>query len=281
VPNGAGRAGGSSLPSSAAALARLVGNLNWNLLALLSDLRCLSGRGFQAAATALFGEQCGAGDIENVLPAGHPQALLPLRAPDRVPLAVVRSELFPLETASAGDEVKHLRAAARRRYRELEMSLVRAFSRARRAGTVDPFEGVTLLKQTCQLSRASLRPSADELAARLADGVVRLNLATLALVRELPGAGADGLELAGQLAQDGDSAALLRLLPRSRVSEALLFLVAVSSPPLSSPHVERLRGLSLGDLDAGVEAAGRESRDRVQTLLAEFIRLAEEDTGWR
>jgi len=275
--DGAGRAGGLRPRLEGGSLTGLVRSLNWNLLTLLSALGSLSPRGFRATGRALFGDRflATAPDLEALLPAG--QALLRLRVPDLVPLAVIRTELLPLETGLAGDEVKAIRAAARRRYRDLELSLVRAFSRARASGAVDPFEGVTLLKQTCQLSRPSLRPSADELAARVADGVVRLNLATLALLRELPGAGLAGLELAAQLAPDGDGEAVARVLPRPRASEALLFLVAVSSPPLSVPHVDRLRGLSLDAVDEGVEAAGRESRDRFQTLLAEFIRMSEED----
>lgn len=280
-PNGAGRACVSRKDSAASALARFVWHLNWSLLGLLSDLRWLSERAFQATGTALFGDQFfpAAGVREALLLAGQARAFLHLRTLDLVPLAVIRSDLLPLEKCPGlpGEEVKMIRPAARRRYRDLEISLVRAFSRARPSGTVDPFEGVALLKQTCQLSRPSRRPSADELAARLADGVVRLNLATLALLRELPSAGPEGVRVAEQLASDGDGEAVLGAMPQSRVSESLLFLVAVSSPPLSIPAVDRLRELSLESAPEEVQAAGRESQDRFQALLAEFIRISEED----
>ena len=258
-----------------------MGPVNWSVLTLLNDLQGLSGRGLQATLQALFGEESLAAEsaIAAILSAGLAPAFLGRRAPDLAPLVFVRLDLLALEKCPVlpGDQVKMTRAAARRRYRDLEMALVRAFSRARLSPAVDPFEGVTLLRQTCRLSRPSPRPSADELAARLAQGVVKLNLATLALLRELPAAGSDGVRLARELARDGDGAALLRAVPPSGVSDSLLFLIAVSSPPLATPAIDRLHELSLDGLHEAVEAAGRESRDRFQTLLAEFIRMSEQD----
>lgn len=270
-----------SLPAPAPNLAGFVGRVNWSLLNLLNDLRGLQGRGLQATAQALFGEESLAEEsaLEAILGAGLATAFLRPRALELMPLVVLRSDLPALEKSPGlpSDEVKLTRAAARRRYRDFEMALVRAFSRARPSPSVDPFEGLTLLKQSCRLSRPSLRPSPDELAARLAEGVVKLNLATLALLRALPAAGPDGARLARQLAGDGDGAAIFRAVSPSRVSDSLLFLIAVSSPPLATPALDRLRGLSLEGPHEEVEAAGRESRDRFQTLLAEFIRISEEE----
>ncbi|MFQ5829871.1 MAG: hypothetical protein ACE5JD_12045 [Candidatus Methylomirabilia bacterium] len=277
-----GRAGGAGRDDTLPVLEGFVAQLNWSLLGLVSEVRSLPGRAFEATTKALFGETIfdAEGAKEAILSVDQVYAILHLRTLDLVPLASIRVDRLPLgkRVGTLADEVKGIRAGSRRHYRDLQRALVRECSRGRSQETTDPFEGLTLLKQTYRVSRPSHGPSADELAARLADGVAKLNLATLALLREIPRAGVEGAEVAAQLAPDGDGEALVGLAARYAVEDLLLFLVAAACPPMAVPAVDRFHGLSLQGTHESM-AQGWESRDRYQSLLTEFIRITEEEVG--
>jgi hypothetical protein len=264
--------------SGGSPLTGLVRQLNWSLLGLLGDLGQLSGSALRATAGALFGEECltAPDALEVMRAAGQTQLILNLNRLDE-PLAVVRPNVLPFGSGN-GLDARMLRATAHRWYRDFQTALVRAFSRTRQSGPADPFEGAALLKQTWRLSHGSRR-SADDLAGRVVDGVVALNLATLAVLRELPRHRPDGARLAGRLAADGVGDSMLRAVPSARVPEPLLFLVAISNPPFAVPSVDRLRELSLDGVPEEIRVAGLETRDRIQALLAEFIRMSEEECG--
>jgi len=181
---------------------------------------------------------------------GVPVSVAPLLMGSAPLASLLRSRLGPAGTwrAVAGD-LKHARALARQRYRELQASLMR--------GDRLSLSGADSLVRYTYGTRG--RWSSREATRRLLDRVVALNYAALVLlVARVPSLSLPPFEE-------------LPALPE-RLPERALASLAEALPPIVVPDFRRLAGCVLRGASV---LDGEESMERYQSLFAEMLSFAD------